>query len=198
VPVLVAGLSLVVAFGLALIVVHRIAPSVPEPDQRGHAALSPRPAAAASQPGPSVPPGQQDAGMIGSRTVPRPFGARWLAVLSRLDAQRERAWRSGDSSALARVYTAGSAALAADGAALRGYVTRGLSVTGVTMSYFVVSAARLGPHAVRLTVVDRLGQAAARAPSGAAQRLPVDQPTRHRIVLRRVHAGWRIASITAA
>jgi hypothetical protein len=78
---------------------------------------------------------------------------------------------------------------------LRAYLRRGLTVTGVEMSYFVLRSARAGPGAVRLIVVDRLGPAAARAPSGAAEPLPVDQPTRHRIVLRHLRGGWRIASI---
>jgi hypothetical protein len=125
-----------------------------------------------------------------------PFEARWLRVLSALDARRAAAWRAGEPARLTSVYLAGSPVLAADQKMLSDYRRRGLSVSGVHVSYFVVDAQVQPGGAVCLLVVDRLGPAVVHDRSGTAETLPVDQPTRHRVVLRRVDGAWRIARIS--
>jgi hypothetical protein len=123
--------------------------------------------------------------------------ARWTAVLQTLDAERARAWRSGDVSALRRVYTAGSPALRADRRMLAAYQARGLRPSGVRLEFASVEVSSAGPHRVTLQAVDRLRQMHIRAADGSVTALPGDEPTSHTIVLREVDGRWLIASVRA-
>jgi hypothetical protein len=128
----------------------------------------------------------------------QPFAGHWLQVLAALDARRAAAWRAGSAEALTDVFLPGSLPLATDRARLLAYRSRGLTVTGVHVGYFVVSARRLPSGAEALIVYDRLDHAIVHDGSGGSTALPVDEPSRHRLVLQRVTGGWRIARITPA
>jgi hypothetical protein len=150
--------------------------------------------------------GAQPAGQVAASGAPasvphaRPerYERRWSRVLADLDRQRADAWRTGDAAALRKVYLPRSPELARDEQMLGAYLQRGLTVTGVRLSYLVLRAERLGGDGERLLVVDRLQPAAARDARGRRVALPVDNPTRHAIVLRHWHGSWRIAAVTLA
>jgi hypothetical protein len=127
-----------------------------------------------------------------------PFASRWVRILDLLDGRRAMAWRTGRPSELSGVFVPGSPELAEDRRALRGYVDRGLVVRSVREGYDVEAVERRDPSTVVLLVVDRLEAAYAVAGSGATEALPVDRPTRHHIVLRRLGGRWLIARITLA
>ncbi|MDQ3484104.1 MAG: hypothetical protein M3445_01610 [Actinomycetota bacterium] len=119
---------------------------------------------------------------------------RWYAVLARLDAIRERAWRSGSAGLLTQVYAAGSPELELDQANLRAYLDRGLRVDGVSLDVRRLTVVDRHRHRVRLRIVDQLGPLEATTSDGRARSLPRDRPTCHLIDLR--HDGnWRVARI---
>jgi len=123
-----------------------------------------------------------------------PAATRWYAVLARLDATRERAWRSGSVVLLAQVYAAGSPELELDQANLRAYLDRGLRVEGVSLTVGRLTVVERHRHRVRLCIVDELGPLQATTSDGRARALPRDRPTRHLIDLRR-DGDWRIARV---
>jgi len=123
-----------------------------------------------------------------------PAATRWYAVLARLDATRERAWRSGSVGLLAQVYAAGSPELELDQANLRSYLDRGLRVDGVSLDVRRLAVVEEHRHRVRLRIVDELGPLEATTSDGRTRALPQDRPTCHLIDLRR-DGGWRIARV---
>jgi hypothetical protein len=124
--------------------------------------------------------------------------ARWRAVLAELNETRARAWHLGRPALLTEVYVPGSAALRADRTSLERYVSRGLRVHGARLQLGSVTVQRHDTAEVTLVVVDRLGPASVVTAAGQREPLPRDQPTRHRIALRRVNHSWRIATIARA
>lgn len=124
--------------------------------------------------------------------------ARWWAhELVRLDRLRAGAWRRGDVNRLRSVYVGGSAVLAVDRRHLRSYLDRGFTVRGVRTRVLAVHVLDRRPSQVRLAVVDRLGQAVARDPTGRELALPHDRARRQLVELRRVDGHWRIAGVAA-
>lgn len=123
---------------------------------------------------------------------------RWGNVLQRIDSRRSRAWASGDPALLLGVYTSTSPQLETDQAMLRAYVARGLRVHGVAMIYSSVEVTRQAPDVAELVVIDRLRACVAVGPNGARMVLPLDEPTRHRMVLRHTGGRWRIDRVSIA
>ena len=117
-----------------------------------------------------------------------------LDVLHGWDDARSHAWATGDAAALRRLYVAGSAAGRADVRLLRRYLARGLVVRHLRMQVFAVRVMRRDDGILRMRVTDRV--AGGVAVTGRHRlRLPVDRPTTHTIVLRRVAGAWRVASV---
>jgi hypothetical protein len=123
--------------------------------------------------------------------------ARWRGVLGRLDAIRARAWRAGDPSALDRVYVAGSGALRADKRMIDAFGSRGWRPDEVRLELLAVSVVDRRPGEVTLAAVDRLRPVRVHTDVGGVANLPADEPTAHRIVLRRVEGRWLIADVIA-
>jgi hypothetical protein len=129
-------------------------------------------------------------------TAARPTDSRALEVLRAWDDRRAAAWAAGDPTLLARLYTRGSSAGAADLALLGRYRARGLVVRGMRMQLLRVRVLTSRPRLVVLEVTDRLASAVAYAPTGGARRLPRDVATVHEVVLRRVEGQWRMARVS--
>lgn len=118
-------------------------------------------------------------------------------MLERLNDKRHTAWLRGDPRLLGEVYLPRSRALALDREVMRDYLSRGLRVHGVRLHFGRVILVARSPGLVFLRVVDRLDAMTAIASDGRDLPLPLDQPTRHRIVLRPLHGSWRIAAVSA-
>jgi hypothetical protein len=150
----------------------------------------------------SVPPGTASSAPPGpavtasSPTAPRVGSARWRRVLDQLNDKRHAAWLRGDPRLLREVYLPRSRPLARDREALREYLSRGLRVHGVRLQFARVHVLARSPGLICLRVVDRLNEMTARASDGRILPLPLDQPTRHRIVLRLLGGSWRIAAVS--
>jgi hypothetical protein len=123
-----------------------------------------------------------------------------VGVLHGWDDRRADAWGRGDATALSRIYTAGSAAGAADVRLLRRYAARGLVVRDLRMQLLRARVLVVRPGRIELEVVDRLAGATAVGAGGGtlARRLPADRPTTRRLVLRREHGQWLMASVSRA
>jgi hypothetical protein len=131
-----------------------------------------------------------------------------LAILRAWDRARARAYASGDIAALRRLYLPGSSAGRADAALLRGYLERGLRVTGMRMQVLEARVLQREPDLLRLRVTDRLthavaevaGAAPAAGVAGAAEGrrvLPEDQASTRVVELRRDRGGrWRVAAVS--
>jgi hypothetical protein len=121
-----------------------------------------------------------------------------VAVLHDWDARRADAWATGDPAALSRLYTAASAAGRADVRLLQRYRARGLVVRGLRMQVLRVRVLVARPDRLRLEVTDRLSAATAvRASDRAAgRRLPVDRPSTHELLLRRVDGTWLMVRVS--
>lgn len=123
-----------------------------------------------------------------------------LAVLHAWDVRRAAAWATGDPDALARLYTARSAAGAADLAMLRRYTDRGLVVRDLRTQLLRARILTIRPRRLELEVTDRLaGAVAVRAGEPrSARRLPATAPSTHLLVLRRPAEDWVVARVSAA
>lgn len=119
-----------------------------------------------------------------------------VRVLRTWDRARARAWAAGDPGALRRLYTPGSRAGRTDVGLLRGYLGRGLRVTGMRMQVDSVAAVRADDDRLELRVTDRLVRAVA-VGRGVRVPLPRDGWTRRRLVLVRAGETWRVAEVTA-
>ena len=124
--------------------------------------------------------------------------SRWLRILTAIDLRREAAWRRGEPELLRSVYVSPSPELREDRRLMAGYLRRGLRVSGVGLRFLRVEAQRVSPDSASLLVVDRLGAAFAVDDRGAAQPLPRDLPTRHRVELEKVGRQWRISRVELA
>jgi hypothetical protein len=121
---------------------------------------------------------------------------QWSRVLARLDDRRASAFSHGDSGLLDKVYLPGSRLRVRDAGTIDAYARRGLRVVGLHMTILALRVVVRTASTLVLTVVDRISWAA-RAVNGAGRSrpLPRDGATAHRVTLRRVSAGWRIARI---
>ncbi|WP_148615114.1 hypothetical protein [Nocardioides rubriscoriae] len=124
--------------------------------------------------------------------VATPPAARARQVLRHWDAERARAWTSGDVRALAGLYTPGSVAGRRDAAMLRAWAGRGLRVTGLTTQVLRLQVLLDRPRRLVLVVTDRVAHV-----SAGDLVLPHDRPSTRRIVLARSPVGrWRVASVS--
>jgi hypothetical protein len=136
----------------------------------------------------------QSAGPVASA---RPADRFALDVLREWDDRRAAAWAAGDPARLARLYTDGSSAGAADMALLRRYRDRGLVVRAMRMQVLRARVLTSRPGRLVLEVTDRLASAVALGTTGGERRLPLDVATSHQLVLRRVAGEWRVARVSA-
>jgi len=129
-------------------------------------------------------------------SLTRPADRGALDVLRDWDDRRAAAWAAGDPVLLARLYTRGSTAGAADLALLRRYRARGLLVRGMRMQLLRARVLTSRPRLVVIEVTDRLASAVAYAGTTGARRLPRDAASAHEVVLRRIEGEWRMAQVS--
>jgi hypothetical protein len=122
--------------------------------------------------------------------LPAPAAVRAAAVLHAWDARRAAAWAEADVAALGALYTARSATGRADVAMLAAWRSRGLRVVGMRTQLLRLEVQAASRRRIAVRVVDRLVGGSV-VPSGVA--LPVDRPTGHTVVLRRVTGEWLVA-----
>ena len=120
--------------------------------------------------------------------------ARALAVLRAWDRRRATAWAADDAGALRALYLPGSRTGRRDVAMLTAYRRRGLRVTTMRRQVLSVRVRESAPRTLRVVVTDRLAEARVTG-AGARTVLPRGSPGSHRIVLRRVRAGWRVDEV---
>jgi len=114
-----------------------------------------------------------------------------VRLLRAWDHRRARAYATGDPSALATLYVAGSRTGAADVAVLRGYLRRDLRVTGMRTQLLGADVVERGRRRLTVLVTDVLARAV--ATSGDRRwALPRDRPSTRRVVLVRVAGEWRV------
>ena len=123
--------------------------------------------------------------------------ASLAATLSRLDADRERAFATRDPALLRQVYASGDL-LAADTATLTRAVPEGCVLSGVRNTYRdpAVTARDAGQVVVRADV--GLQPSRLRCPGAAEVAVAGATPVAMELTLRRVGADYRIAAITRA
>ena len=119
---------------------------------------------------------------------------RPAAVLAAWDAQRARAWASGDDAALERLYAAGSRAGEADLRLLRRYAGRGLRVTGLQTQVLDLTVLTRHERRLHLVVTDRVvgGKAVG---AGVRVTLPSDRASTRHVVLVRVGGRWLVERV---
>src|SRR5262249_30728304 len=144
--------------------------------------------------------GGSDPGPRLASAMPRPTPSAsvtgvWARRLARLDDARSAAWSSARPALLRDVFRAGSAVLRSDRRLLASYDRRGLTLTGLQVSYFDVRPVARAPGRVDLRTVDQLRVGSVTSADGTPVELPHDQPTAHLIRLVRTTAGWRISRI---
>jgi hypothetical protein len=114
-----------------------------------------------------------------------------VRLLREWDDRRARAYARGDPAALAALYVAGSRSGAADAAVLRGYVDRGLRVTGMRTQVLGADVVRRVGRRLVVEVTDVLLGAVARS-GERGWALPRDRPSRRRVVLVQEDGRWRV------
>lgn len=117
-------------------------------------------------------------------------------VLRDWDAARERAWTSGDTVALRRLYTPGSVAGRRDVAMLEAWSARGLRLTALSTQVLRLQVVVERERRLVLVLTDRVARAEA---DGVP--LPADRSSTRRLVLLRAagaDAPWRVASVSPA
>lgn len=132
------------------------------------------------------------AALLGSTPAASP-----VEVLHSWDERRATAWAAADPTALARLYTPGSPAGAADVAMLRTWQRRGLRVEHLQMQLLAVETRRRTRGRLVLVVSDRVASAVA-VGDGVRRTLPRDAVTTRRLVLVRVAGEWRVAQASPA
>jgi hypothetical protein len=136
------------------------------------------------------------AGVVSSAAWSGTLDRHWSRVLRRLDARRSHAFAQADPGPLHKVYLPGSGLWSRDAQVIATFAHRGLRIVGLRMTILALRVDdRTGPTAV-LSVVDRISRARAVNSAGRSRQLPRDRATAHRLMLRRVPTGWRIAAIS--
>jgi hypothetical protein len=143
---------------------------------------------------PAPPPGTP----IGAAVARSQGEPNWVDVLAGLDAARSAAFGSGDRAALREVYVGGSPALETEARLIRRYAREGLRVEGLLMDVGDVRLLEARRDRVVLRVRDRVAGGALVDAAGSESELAEDAWSSHRITLRQVAGGWRIAAVTAA
>jgi hypothetical protein len=120
-------------------------------------------------------------------------------VLRGWDRARGRAFASGDTAALRRLYVAGSSAGTSDVRLLRSYLAQGFTVEGMRMQVLALEVLHEDSRRLRLLVTDRLVGAVA-VGRGSRVPLPADQASTRVVDLRRAapEDPWRVASVRAS
>lgn len=139
--------------------------------------------------------GSVAASLAASPAWPAP-DERWSGVLARLDDRRALAFSRANAHLLDKVYVPGSGLRARDGRVIEAYARRDLRVVGLRMTILALRVEAQSASTAVLSVVDRIRQARAVDSSGRSRPLPNDRPTAHRLLLRRLPTGWRIAAIS--
>jgi hypothetical protein len=131
-----------------------------------------------------------------------PNGPALQAVLAGLDARRDGAFASGDASALAQVYAAGSASLVADTTRLTAMVAAGEHAHGLALQIRTLDVVVATRTAATVRVADQLAPYSLVSADGrVVQQLPARPLTTWAIRLVRKGSGpgyWRIAAISHA
>jgi hypothetical protein len=122
--------------------------------------------------------------------------ARWIAVLTALDGERDGAFETADAARLDEVYVAGSAAAATDHAALIKLSAGRLRAAGLALTVRDVRVVRESARTVVLRVTDELPAYRIVDADGATVRTePGRGPATWRITLVKQSSGWRIATV---
>jgi hypothetical protein len=122
--------------------------------------------------------------------------ARALAVLSTWDRQRAAAWRVGDPGAMARLYVRGSRTGARDVGDLRRWVGRGLHVSGLRQQVASLRVVARSPARIVVVVTERTVDGIAEG-RGRRTAVPTSAWATHRVALRHLGGGWRVAEAVA-
>jgi hypothetical protein len=154
----------------------------------GQSLLSAEPAPASAANGPTP------ANLVATPAWAAP-DQRWSGVLARLDDRRTLAFSRADPGLLDRIYLPGSGLGARDARVIEAYSRRDLRVVGLRMTVLALRVEDQTATTAVLSVVDRISRARAVNSAGRSHALPRDRATAHRVTLRRVSAGWRIARI---
>jgi hypothetical protein len=120
----------------------------------------------------------------------------WSRLLSRLDDRRARAFSRADPGLLDKVYLPDSGPQDRDARTIEAYARRGLRIEGLHMTILALQVEVRTASTAVLSVVDRISGGRAVNSAGRWRPLPQDRATAHRVTLRRVPAGWRIAAIS--
>jgi hypothetical protein len=147
----------------------------------------PRPRTAVAQPAVSLAP---TAAWAGSQDP------LWSRVLRGLDERRGRAFAHADPGLLHQIYAPRSGLLARDARVINAYARRELHIVGLQMTILALHVVRHSKSTAILSVVDRISHARAVDNAGRSRELPHDDPTAHRVTLRRLPDGWRIDAIS--
>jgi hypothetical protein len=117
-----------------------------------------------------------------------------LVLLRDWDRRRAAAWASGDPTALARLYVAGSRTGVRDRLDLRRWVGRGLRVTGLRQQVRSLRVLAWSHDRLVVVVTDRTVGGVAVA-STRRTALPASGWATHRITLRRSGPAWRVVEV---
>jgi hypothetical protein len=120
----------------------------------------------------------------------------WARVLGRLDDRRALAFSRADPGLLDKVYLTGSGLRGRDARTIDAYARRGLRIEGLHMTILALRLEVRTASTAVLSVVDRISRARAVNSAGRSRALPRDRATAHRVTLRRVPTGWRMAAIS--
>jgi hypothetical protein len=119
-----------------------------------------------------------------------------VRLLRSWDHRRARAYARGDPAALEALYVAGSRTGAADVGVLRGYLARGLRVSGMRTQLLGAQVVERGGRRLTVLVTDVLTGAV--ATSGDRRwALPQDRPSTRRVVLVREAGEWLVEEVYA-
>ncbi len=175
-------------------------PGSPPVLQPARAATSSSPQSALGSAGPAAaprPPGSAAARSPGSPGSRPPVN--WLSVLTRLDDRRNAAFANLDVTALADVYAARSAPLAADAASIRALAAAGARVEGLRLEVRSVQIFRRTPAGTTLRIVDWLAAYEIVAADGRVlERRPARGPLRWLVQMVPARDGWRIGTVARA
>jgi len=127
--------------------------------------------------------------------VPTTPSVDWRAVVDRLGGTRARAFNADDAGLLRDIYATGSAALAADEAALRRLDTSQLHAEGFAITTLRVVAMAQTATSATLSVTDELSSYVLRGVHGETTRIPARPARTFVMVLTHDGGDWRISGI---
>jgi len=119
----------------------------------------------------------------------------WRVVVNRLESMRARAFDADDAGLLRHIYATGSAALAADEAALRRLDSSRLHAEGFAITTLRVVATAQTATSATLSVTDELSSYVLRGAHGETTRIPARPALTFVMVLTVDDGDWRISDI---